>query len=76
MVLSSVAIGKEASMIPECTEPTTNSALLRWIRLRSLRAPLAGFDSVSSVANSILRRAMPPLLLMRSTAIFAALSCQ
>src|SRR6267142_3800667 len=76
MVLSSDAIGKEASMMPECTEPTTNSALLRWIRLRNLRAPLAGFDSVSSVANSTLRPAIPPPLLMRSTAIFAALSCQ
>ncbi len=28
-VFSSVAIGSAASMTPECTEPTMNSALLR-----------------------------------------------
>src|SRR6516164_8665187 len=75
-VLSSVAIGSAASITPECTELTMNSALPRWIRLRSLRAPGAGLDSVSSVASSTLRPAMPPPLLMMSTAALAALSCQ
>src|SRR6266540_3942534 len=46
------------------------------MRLRSLRAPGAGLDSVSSVASSTLRPAIPPPLLMISTAAFAALSCQ
>ena len=63
-------------MMPECTEPTTNSALERSIRFLSLRAPLAGFDSVSSVTSSSLRRAIPPPLLIKSTAFLAALSCQ
>src|SRR6266851_4181944 len=63
-------------MTPECTDPTTSSALERWTRLRSLRAPGAGLDSVSSVASSTLRPAMPPPLLIRSTAALAALSCQ
>src|SRR6266849_2091491 len=53
-----------------------NSALLRWIRLRSLRAPGAGLDSVSSVTSSTLRPEIPPPLLMISTAALAALSCQ
>src|SRR5579859_95174 len=75
MVLSSVAIGSDASMTPEWTEPMMNSALVRWIRFRSLRAPLAGLDSVSSVASSTLRPAIPPSLLIRSTAALAALSC-
>ena len=55
----SEAMGNAASITPECTEPTMNSALPRWIRLRSLRAPGAGLDSVSSVASSTLRPAMP-----------------
>src|SRR6516225_323570 len=46
------------------------------MRLRSLRAPGAGFDSVSSVTSSTLRPEMPPPLLMSSTAALAALSCQ
>ncbi len=75
-VLSSLAIGSAASITPECTEPTMNSALLRWIKLRSLRAPGAGFDSVSSVTSSTLRPAMPPPLLMSSIAALAHLSCQ
>ena len=54
------AIGIAASMTPEWTDPMMNSAFRRWTRLRSLRAPLAGFDSVSSVASSTLRPAMPP----------------
>jgi len=76
MVLSSDATGIAASITPECTEPTMNSAFDRWMRLRSLRAPLAGLDSVSSVASSTLRPAMPPPALTMSTAAFAALSCQ
>src|SRR5882672_1240983 len=46
------------------------------MRLRSLRAPGAGFDSVSSVTSSTLRPAMPPPWLMISTAALAHLSCQ
>src|SRR6266852_3294223 len=76
MVLSSDAIGIAASMTPECTEPTMNSALPRWIRLRSLRAPGAGLDSVSSVTSSTLRPAMPPPLLITLIAALAHLSCQ
>src|SRR3984893_7580104 len=75
-VFSSEAMGNAASITPECTEPTMNSALPRWIRLRSLRAPGAGLDSVSSVVSSTLRPAMPPPLLMMSTAALPALSCQ
>src|SRR4051812_5567883 len=69
-------MGIADSITPECTEPTTNSVPPRWIRLRILRAPAAGLDSVSSVTSSTLRLAMPPCWLMSSTAFLAAMSCQ
>src|SRR3546814_19243578 len=75
MAFSSVAIGIEARSIPECTEPTMKRASRRWISERSLRAPVAGLDSVSSVTSSTLRPAMPPPHLMISTAFVAHVSC-
>jgi len=51
-------------------------APLRSISDLSLRVPVAGLDSVSSVINSTFRPAMPPCSLTSCTAAFAALSCQ
>ena len=63
-------------MTPECTEPAMNEAPLRWISERSLRAPAAGLDSVSSVTSSSLRPAMPPPSLITLVAASAHLLCQ